>query len=253
MGDRITHANLHIAISDDKEAMGKLVAAQFAKIASSSVQERGQFTVALTGGSAAQSFYRALTSLSVAWDRTHIFFGDERCVPPSHADSNYKLAHDVMLLEIPQAHIHRLHGESANLHAESMRAASEMAQVFGVDPAQIGKVMPAMDLFHVGMGPDGHICSLFEGHALLAVEDAWIRHLTDSPKPPPARLTMTMPVVAASRTLTFIVAGDNKADVVQEIMTSPTSQLPAAIAQRRALAQGNTVQWFLDKAAAQKL
>jgi 6-phosphogluconolactonase len=202
--------------------------------AQKAIAARGAFHVALTGGSAASTLYPVLAQAKLEWSKVHFWFGDERCVPPDHADSNFKLAKESFLSRVPDARVHRIKGEIAPADA-----AAEYER-------ELGAIGNALDVVHVGMGPDGHICSLFPGHALLDEKTKLVASLTDSPKPPPARVTLTFPALSNARALWFLVMGGNKADAVNAALTDPNSQLPAALASR---AHSNTA-WLLDGAAA---
>lgn len=205
--------------------------------ARAAVDARGLFTMALTGGSAATVLYPVLAQAALPWERTHVFFGDERCVPADHPDSNYRLARETFLsrVPIPEANIHRMRGEQppAEAAAEYERVLDEVAG-------------GALDVVHVGVGPDGHICSLFPGHALLDEKERLVAALTDSPKPPPARVTLTFPALSRARSLWFLVAGANKAEAVRAALLDPGSDLPAARARRQAAEE----RWLLDVEAA---
>jgi 6-phosphogluconolactonase len=178
------------------------------------VAARGQFTVALTGGSAAHGLYPRLgkASLMMPWAKTHVFFGDERCVPFDHSDSNAKLAHGTFLddVAVPHAHIHQ--------HTDADAAQDDLLRVCG----------GVLDVVHVGVGPDGHICSLFPGHALLDENDRVVAAINDSPKPPPSRITLTPKALRDARSLWFIAAGAGKADIVKRILVDKDMSLPAA-------------------------
>lgn len=205
--------------------------------AAAAVAARGRFTMALTGGSAATTFYPVLAQAPLPWENVHVFFGDERCVPPDHADSNYRLARETFLsrVKLPDANVHRIRGELPPRDAalDYERVLREVADA-------------SIDVVHLGVGPDGHICSLFPGHPLLEEEKTFVASLTDSPKPPPARVTLTFPALARARCLWFLVAGASKAEAVRESLLNPSSPLPAARAAREA-AQSL---WLLDVDAA---
>lgn len=205
--------------------------------ARAAVDARGVFSMALTGGSAATVLYPVLAQAALPWEQTHVFFGDERCVPPDHADSNFRLARETFLsrVPVPDANVHRMRGEIA-----PEDAATEYERVL------LDVTGGSLDVVHVGVGPDGHICSLFPGHALLDETTRLVASLTDSPKPPPARVTLTFPALARARALWFLVAGANKADAVRSALLDPASSLPAARASRAAA----DARWLLDVDAA---
>jgi 6-phosphogluconolactonase len=203
--------------------------------AASALRDRGQFSMAVTGGSAATALYPVLAQASLDWSKVHVFFGDERCVPPEHADSNYRLARETFLARVPQAQVHRVRGEIAPAEAAAEYERELVAVTGG-----------SLDVIHAGVGPDGHICSLFPGHKLLDENVRLVASLEDSPKPPPARVTLTLAAIAKARALWFLVSGTNKAEAVRSCLLDPASPLPAARAQR--LVPG--AQWLLDLDAA---
>lgn len=217
------------------DALADALAEATESTARDAITARGVFTLALTGGSAAKALYPRLARARVDWTKTHVYFGDERCVPPDDAESNFKLAHEVFLAPagIPAANVHRIHGE-----APPADAAAEYA-----------RALPVLDVVHLGLGPDGHVCSLFPGHALLAESTARVASLTDSPKPPPSRVTLTRVALREARALWFLVTGDSKRDVVHAVLNDSASTLPSALAMREA----QSCTWFLDTAAASRL
>jgi len=224
------------------DALAAELVDQTVRAATEAIARRGRFTVALTGGSAATVLYPVLAQAQLPWDKVHVFFGDERCVPPDHNDSNYKLAKDTFLktAPIPEQNVHRARGEDS---AASAAAAYEATLLRVTDGTG------ALDIVHVGMGPDGHVCSLFPGHALLADERRLVAPITDSPKPPPSRVTLTLQALSRARSLWFLVSGAGKAEAVKAAILDPSSTLPAALAARR----GADVRWMLDGDAARLL
>ncbi len=185
----------------------------------------GVFTCALTGGSAATTLYPLLANedLELDWSNMQFFLSDERCVPSSHADSNFKLIRQVL----PMAKLHRVRTE-----LPPDKAAADYT-----------RALPQhLDLVHLGMGADGHVASLFPGHPLLEEKTRRFAALTDSPKPPAERVTMTLPAIAAAREVWFLVLGEAKRETANLARTDPKSQLPAALVQRAA----RSSTWFTD-------
>lgn len=217
------------------DALADALAEATESAARAAISARGVFTLALTGGSAAKALYPRLARARVDWAQTHVYFGDERCVPPDDAESNFKLARDVLLgpAGVPGRNVHRIHGE-----ALPREAAAEYA-----------RALPILDVVHLGLGPDGHVCSLFPGHALLAESTARVASLTDAPKSPPERVTLTRVALREARALWFLVTGDSKRDVVHAVLSDAASSLPSALAMREA----QSCTWFLDSAAAGRL
>jgi 6-phosphogluconolactonase len=161
-------------------------------------------------------------------------------VPPDDAESNYHAA--AALVEgaaIPTANVHRMPADAADLEAAAAAHAGELARA-----APMG-----LDLVHLGMGPDGHVCSLFPGHAQLAERDRLVAAVLDSPKPPPRRLTLTLPALRRAHGILFTVTGAEKAAATQAAIEDGASRLPAALVTREAKA----VTWLLDPLAAQRL
>lgn len=223
-------------VFDDAKAMGEALRERFEAQAKEAIAARGRYVVALTGGSAAGTLYPALVSARVEWTKVHVFFGDERLVPATHADSNLRAASEAWLSKVSGVQVHAVKTE---LGAEGAAAAME---------AELAPLLP-LDAVHLGMGPDGHVASLFPGHALLKERAKKVAGLSDSPKPPPARVTLTLPVLAEARELLFLVQGAAKAEVVKAALEDPACPLPAALAHRGA----RSSVWFLDRAAAASL
>jgi 6-phosphogluconolactonase len=168
-------------------------------------------TVALAGGSTPRPTYERLATSAFSWSATELFFSDERCVPPDHEASNYRMAHEALLSKVP-ARVHRMPGESCD--AESYQR--EMAAVFGND-------LPHLDLVLLGLGEDGHTASLFPGDAALSVVDRWVARVE---RPDYRRLTLTLSVLSAASTALFLVSGSAKRGALQGLMRG--EDIPAA-------------------------
>jgi 6-phosphogluconolactonase len=209
-------------IVDDHARLVKTFVELVEQTAAEAVTLRGRFALAVTGGGDAQVFLPPLADAGIDWQRTHVFWGDERAVPPDHADSNYGQVKGPWLdrTALPAGHVHRMPGERADLDAAARDYAATMREVLG--PA------PALDLAWLGVGPDGHVCSLFPGHALLEEPTRLVAAIDDSPKPPPRRLTLTLPTLLASRLVVVTARGSAKADVVAASLRDPASILPLA-------------------------
>jgi 6-phosphogluconolactonase len=184
--------------------------------------------VALPGGSVATAFLPRLGRARVDWPRADLFWGDERAVPPDHPDSNFGLAWSLWLEKaaLPKDRIHRMSAEDADLDAAARAYESILVERAGSPPA--------LDLVLLGVGPDGHVCSLFPGDRLLDEKTRLVAAIRDSPKPPPSRLTLTLPVLAAARLLVVAAFGETKAAVMRDALENPSSPLPVALALRGA-------------------
>ncbi|KAI9324699.1 6-phosphogluconolactonase [Zopfochytrium polystomum] len=229
-----------------------------ASLSAAAIAARGTFTVAISGGSLPETLAAVLAkNPTVDFARWHVFLADERCVPLDHKDSNFRLVKQTLLDKLPAARA----PPAANLHpldpvlavkdpaSCAAQYARQLAAVFGGDPAapDAGRHPPVFDLILLGIGPDGHTCSLFPDHPLLQEDSVWVAPITDSPKPPPTRITLTFPVLNAARSVVFVTTGDNKADVLVEILED-NKPLPA-----RLVKPANGAIWYLDTGAASKL
>lgn len=168
-------------------------------------------TVALAGGSTPRRLYHRLANCEFPWSQTEVFFGDERCVPPDHPESNYRMANEALLSKVP-ATVHRMPGESCDAAAYE----DELTQVFG-------QGLPAFDLVLLGLGEDGHTASLFPGDAAL---DERNRHVVRVHRPDHSRLTLTLPVLSAARVAMFIVSGSSKKEALRRLLER--EDIPAA-------------------------
>jgi 6-phosphogluconolactonase len=240
----------HVVLSD-AAAVTQEAARRLLAIADDAIAQRGAFTVALAGGSSPASLYRLLAAPSfvheIDWPHSHIYFGDERCVPPDHPDSNFKMAQEALLARVPlpAANVFRMAGE---LPPEM--AAQAYAQIIRSNFHLSGTARPCFDLILLGMGHDGHTASLFPGMSAL---DERRRPVVGSDVPAyvqPAvpRITVTFPVLNAARNVLFLVTGANKAAAVRAVWGNlqPGELLPAARVQP---ANGRLV-WLLDSSAA---
>jgi len=189
---------------------------------------RGRFAVALPGGSFATVFFPRLVRLPFDWGRTEFFWGDERAVAAIHPESNYGLARSLWLepAAVPSECVHRMEADAADLEAAAAAYSRELVRVLGV--------APCLDLAMLGVGPDGHVCSLFPGHPLLDERRRWVAPIVDAPKPPPRRLTLTLPTLTAAELVVIAAFGRAKAGVIREALEDPASSLPVAMVLRGA-------------------
>jgi 6-phosphogluconolactonase len=230
-----------------------------AKVAQKAIARHDRFTVAISGGSLPSQLSGLLKPAirdTLDWSRWHVFLADERLVPHDHADSNYRLIKEHLLehVPIPSSQVYPINESLLNQPEEA--ADDYMKVLQRVFAAKDSVKFPVFDLILLGMGPDGHTCSLFPNHELLHERIAWVASITDSPKPPPERITLTLPVLNHAHHATFVCAGTSKRDALRHILAKPETEvdpaqhpLPAA---RVHPVHGKLV-WILDHAAAEAL
>lgn len=234
--------------------VGKLVSEVANKAAG-----KEKFFIALSGGSLPKLLAQGLMQYkdSIDFSTWHVFFADERHVPHDHPDSNMLLCQKEFLDKIPGVKPDQVYGIDASVTVEQAAVSyqANMEKVTGLSQAK-GE-WPRFDIIMLGMGPDGHTCSLFPGHPLLQESTSWIAPISDSPKPPPERITMTYPLLNNAENVYFLAAGGSKVDVIpvtaglslKGLEDLGEEALPAA---RVRPTNGNLV-WFVDNDAAAKL
>jgi len=216
----------------DLPQLQQTLAKEFEAQAAEVIARREKFIVALTGGSVASALFPTLATLAVDWTRVEIFWIDERAVPPDHPDSNYALASKLLLVpaRVPAARIHRMYGELPDLAQAARRATDDLKLIAG-DP-------PHLDLAIVGVGDDGHVASIFPNRpgdqadsstvARSAKVDGPVIPVYDSPKPPPRRLTLTLPVLAHAGLVVVAAFGASKADAMRGALLDSAAATPIA-------------------------
>lgn len=233
--------SLHIY--DDVSALNKAVAQQWCNISTTAISKHNAFRVALAGGSTPRILYQYLAHPDfrdqVDWSRTHIYFGDERCVPIDHADSNYRMAYESLLshVPIPEKNIFPMFDQNYSVEENTENYSALIASI------------PCFDLILLGMGDDGHTASLFPGTPILEethkpvacqfVEkfSAW-------------RISLTFPTINAADNVAVLVAGDGKANIMEAVVRGDENNAEFPI--QRVNPQGK-LDWYLDKAAARLL
>jgi 6-phosphogluconolactonase len=231
----------------DVASLSRGAADAIADAAHRAVAARGRFTIALSGGSTPRALYGLLATeyqQRIPWTATHVFFGDERCVPPDHPESNFGMARGSLIAHIPglDARTHRIAGERPAADAAAQYDAELHAAFPGDDPT-------TFDVLLLGIGPDGHTASLFPGSPVLRERVRWAAAAEAPPSATTrARVTLTLPVLDASRDLLLLCAGADKRPILERIRAAGASAgdlFPAARVTAR-----EHVRWLLDRSAA---
>jgi 6-phosphogluconolactonase len=219
--------------------------------AAAAIKARGAFTLVLSGGSLISSVEPLAAAKGVDWNKWHVFFVDERNVPHSSADSTYKAAQEALLsrVPIPAAQVHAI-AEGLPVAAA---ATNYEGRILGLSPDILPRdasALPRFDMVLLGVGPDGHVASLFPNTAATAATSGIVLPVTRSPKPPAERITMTMAVINNAAHVLVVALGEGKAEIVQRVLEcqSLPGALPAQLVRPK-----SGVKWVLDVMAAQHL
>ncbi|KAG8383027.1 hypothetical protein BUALT_Bualt05G0141500 [Buddleja alternifolia] len=247
-----------LRIYENADELRGHLAEYIAEISEASIKERGVFTVALSGGSLINlmgKLCEAPYNKTVDWVKWHIFWADERVVAKSHADSNYKLAKDGLLSKVPIVHSH-VHSINDTVTAEQAAEDYEflIRQLVKTRVISVSEIndCPKFDLVLLGMGPDGHVASLFPNHPVLNEKSQWVTFITDSPKSPPERITFTFPVIYSASNVAIVVTGGSKAEAAHLAIDEVGPNCQEVPARMVGPMEGSLV-WFMDIAAASKL
>ena len=218
----------------DAETVAQRAAAHIARQLRHAREQRGVAHMALSGGTTPARTYELLGAKPEDLEDVQVWFADERCVAPEDEESNYRLVADTLLAGagIAPERVHRMEGE-AGPHEGARRYAEELTrQLAGASPS----TPPVLDLIVLGIGPDGHVASLFPGAATLdAGDDVVCLGVADSPKPPPERITLSLAVLRAARECVLLATGASKADAVAAMLAQPSRHVPASLLRRERL------------------
>ncbi|KAF5442673.1 hypothetical protein F2P56_035306 [Juglans regia] len=246
----------NVEVLDTEEDQAVSLAKYTANLSNQFCKERGAFSVVLSGGSLIKSLRKLLEPPyidSIEWSKWLVFWLDERVVPKDHEDSNYKLANDGFLSKVPilpgnvYAINDKLSAEGAAADYEACLKHLVNRNVIALSEAS---GFPKFDLMLLGMGPDGHVASLFPGHPLLKENEKWVTFIKDSPKPPPERITFTFPVINSSAYIALVITGAGEAGAVQIALGKSQNSVKLPV---QMVSPEGKLTWFLDKDAASKL
>jgi 6-phosphogluconolactonase len=236
------------------EDLSRAAAEYICEIAEEAIKERGIFTFVLSGGTTPHLLYEELArepyASRVDWQHTHLFWGDERCVPSDNPDSNFSLALQTLISRVGVApsNIHKINAATGSPKAVAAEYETTLREFF--QPTAAGDYstsFPSFDLVLLGIGVDGHIASLFPGDAALEERTSWVVAVEGSSASPPVpRITLTFPVLNEAKCVLFLVSGSNKLKILQEILNNPhTATYPAAHLQ-----PAGKLLWFIDEGLA---
>jgi 6-phosphogluconolactonase len=240
-----------VNILEDAKAIARAAAEEFRHRAAEAIAEQGRFTVVLSGGNTPRLLYRELANESegsLSWEKIHLFWGDERTVPPDHPDSNYRLVQEELLsrITIPAANIHRMHGEDPDPVTAAADYETRLHKFFSLKPGQF----PCFDLIFLGVGADGHTASLFPGSEALIdnkrlVVAPYVAQLNTR------RLTLTASVINRAVCVIFLVSGAEKAKTLQRVLEGPYD--PLNLPSQLIKPVDGKLSWLVDRAAASLL
>jgi 6-phosphogluconolactonase len=234
---------VEIKVVSDSVTLARTAAQEFHRLAEAAVQERGRFSVALSGGNTPRTVYSLLASehKQLPWDSIHIFFGDERHVPPEDPDSNFRMASESLLsrVAIPEKNVHRIHAEM-DAEAAAAEYDQELRDFFHLSDHD----WPRFDLIFLGLGEDGHTASLFPGSKALTetsrrVVANWVTKFKTF------RITFTLPVLNHAAEVIFLVSGAAKAQILNEVLRPGAKKYPAQSVQP----ENGRLLWLVDQDA----
>jgi 6-phosphogluconolactonase len=240
-----------VIVLEDAAAVAREGAARFVTLAREAIAARGAFHVALSGGKTPAALFHRLTEDdlrgAVDWNRTQLYWSDERTFPPTHADSNYGMAERELIsrISIPPGNVHRMEADRTDLDHAAQEYEALLRKTLPAGPGGF----PCFDLIYLGMGPDGHTASLFPGSSgLKETVRAVIAHDVIPPNFPPCkRMTFTFPLLNAARVVIFLVTGADKTEKLREVLDG--SHTPPYPSQGVRPAKGERI-FLADRAAA---
>jgi 6-phosphogluconolactonase len=251
-----------VRIYRDPEELALKAARRFARLADQYVVGCGRFTVALSGGSTPRAMFSLLAEQpfadTVPWSSIYVFWGDERCVPPDHADSNYRMTNETLLskVPVPAQNIFRIPAEAPEPERAAEVYAATLSKFFLAEPGttKTGTAplsnLPRIDLVFLGMGPDGHTASLFpHSVALQAGEQIVVANYVE--KFNAHRITLTAATINNARNVTFLAAGEDKAETLKNVLEG--SYQPDLYPSQLICPANGTLLWMVDEAAARSL
>jgi 6-phosphogluconolactonase len=244
-----------IRVLSDPQELSRAAADEFVRLAEEATRARGLFSVALAGGSTPKMLYALLATdayhARVPWDNVHLFWGDERHVPPDHKDSNFRMTQETLLAKapVPAANIHRVKSENPDARKAADEYERELRDFFTAHRLLAGG-LPRFDLVLLGMGPDGHTASLFPGTHAVREREHWVAAPWVD-KFQTYRITLTPPVLNNAAYILFFVSGEEKAETLRIVLegAEESDRYPSQVIHPA----NGTLRWLVDRAAARLL
>ena len=256
----LNKSDAQVRIYRDGDELALKAARHFARLADQYTIGSGRFKVALSGGSTPRKMFSLLAQdpflETVPWDSIYFFWGDERCVAPDHADSNYRMARESLFdkVPVPPENIFRMPAELPDPDSAAEQYAATLREFFLSDPEATqtnpAGYVPRFDLVLLGMGPDGHTASLFPGTGALYVNDKIVVS-NFVPKLNACRITLTPAIINNARNVTFVAGGADKAEALKGVLEG--SYQPDVYPSQLVRPRNGTLLWMVDEAAASRL
>jgi 6-phosphogluconolactonase len=230
------------------EELAHKASLQISSIYEAAINDHGYFSLVLSGGDTPRATYEELATLGFAekmnWEKIHVFWGDERCVPPDNPKSNYRLAFDSMLMftSIPETNIHRIRGELNPKEAANIYQ-NDLLSFFSKD-------IPRFDLVLLGLGNDGHTASIFPGSKIIYEDTLWVA-ATYVRKLRAWRITMTPLIINTAKNVIFLVSGSTKSECLHQVLSSHYQ--PEVLPAQAIRPDQGQLYWFIDSDAATRL
>lgn len=240
--------NPEVRVFSDLQTLSQSLAESLVESIQTTVEETGRYSLILSGGSTPRMLYQLLADEYedlIPWSDLHLFWGDERCVPPDHPDSNYGMALRMLIAPspIPSRNVHRMPSEVRPPDTAAREYEDTLRDFFTPD-----REGAEPDCILLGVGEDGHTASLYPGHEVLEETTRWTRAVSDLPPEfDHSRITLTLPFINSVRRSVFLVSGRRKRDVVRTLLRGTPKQRRALPAGRVNTAEGP--EWYLDRAA----
>ncbi|HSS20569.1 MAG TPA: 6-phosphogluconolactonase [Pyrinomonadaceae bacterium] len=236
----------NVSVFDSPEELAEAAAQKFIAEANSAIKARGRVAFALAGGQTPRRVYELLGTEfanSVEWQSVNLFFGDERCVPPGHVNSNYRMVQESLIAKvpIPAANVHRMMGEAGALEGAALYE-RELKNFF------TGQVWPRFDLVFLGLGTDGHTASLFPGSSALNETEKWVSAAEAADHSD--RITLTFPVINNAAHVVFIVTGKEKASSLRAVLGDADGDVSSLPPARHVKPANGLLEWLVDRNAA---